>query len=75
VKLGRDWIYGARRNEIRKRLVDDERVASDRAEQLLADWEAEATRRREDPDSPNYWRDGARWIFGQLPHRDGHRAP
>jgi hypothetical protein len=74
VKLG-NWIYDARRTSVRDRLVDDERVTPARAERFLAAWEAEADRGGENRDSPDYWRDGARWIFAQLPPRSGHSAP
>jgi len=74
VKLG-DWIYDARRSAVRNRLVDDEHLTLAGADELIGRWEADADRRGEDRGSPNYWRDGARWMFDQLPHRDGRRQP
>jgi hypothetical protein len=75
VKYRGNWIYNARRAEVRNRLVDDGGVAPDRAEQLLTDWEAEAERRREDRSNPYYWRDGARWVSDQLSRQSERRAP
>jgi hypothetical protein len=64
-----DRIHVARRIAVRNRFVQDHRLSEQRAEALVAAWEAEAARRGLEPESPDFWRDAAPWIIEQLKER------
>ena len=61
-----DRIYEARRAAVLSRLVQADRVSFERAEGLVAGWEAEAKGRGLEPDSTTFWSDARPWIVEQL---------
>jgi hypothetical protein len=61
-----DRIYTARRVAVRNRFVQERRISGQRAEALVASWEAEAARRGLDPQSPDFWKDAGPWIRREL---------
>ena len=58
-------IYQARRQATLNRLIQERRIPGQRAETLVAGWEAEAERRRLGRDAPDFWSEAQPWIAGQ----------
>lgn len=57
-----DRIYQARRDAALRRLADRDHLGDERAERLVATWEAEADRLGLDPDTTAFWEAAQRWI-------------
>ena len=57
-----DRIYQARRDAALRRLADRDHLGDERAERLVADWEAEAGHRGLDPFTASFWAAGQRWL-------------
>lgn len=57
-------IYEAKLAGMRNRIRDARRVPSDRADALLADWQAEAAGRGLENRDPAYWSQAERWGRG-----------
>jgi hypothetical protein len=57
-----DRIYQARRAAVISRLVQERRLPADRAERLVAAWEAEAVHRGLERESSVFWEDAVAWI-------------
>ena len=62
-------IYQARRAAVISRLVQDRRLSEQRAEALVAGWEAEAEHRAAERYPPGFWSDAHVWIVEQLDAR------
>jgi hypothetical protein len=61
-----DRIYEARRAAVLSRLIQERRLSEQRAEGLVAAWEAEASERGLRRDSAGFWFDADPWLAGQL---------
>jgi hypothetical protein len=61
-----DRMYIARREATLNRFIQERRLSAQRAESLVAGWEAGAARRGLRRDSPDFWGDAQPWIEGQL---------
>jgi hypothetical protein len=58
-------IYQAHRAGTLRRLADQQHLGDERAEALIAAWEAEAASRGLDRHSSAFWREGDEWIARQ----------
>ena len=61
-----DRIYDARRAATLNRFIQERRISAQRAESLVAGWEAEAEHRALGRYSPDFWREALAWIAEQL---------
>ena len=59
-------IYRARRAAVLSRLTQERRLSAERAEALVAAWEAEGDSRGLDRMTAGFWDDGTSWIEEQL---------
>lgn len=66
----RERVYAAQRAGIMSRLRDAWRIPGDRAEALVAAWEAEAARRGLAATHPQFWSEAERWLAARTDRRD-----
>jgi hypothetical protein len=60
-------IYEAKLAGLRRRIVDGWRQSEAAADELLLEWEQEASARGINRREPAYWDQAARWIEDRLP--------
>ena len=69
-------IYAARRAAVLSRLTQERRLSAERAEALVAAWEAEGDERGLEGMTAAFWDDGTLWIVEQLGGKnEGPRSP
>jgi hypothetical protein len=69
-----DAIHAAKRAGLRGRMVDEWRIAPDRADELLDEWDAEAARLGQERTDRDYWSEGEVWMRARS-GRPGRRWP
>jgi hypothetical protein len=61
-----DRIHQARRSAMLSRLTQESRQSEQRAESLVAAWEAEAVDRGLERESSDFWLDAGAWLAERL---------